>query len=154
MQQCTNHKSCLDEAMKKAVAICQHQGLQFTPLRKKVLQMVWQDHYPTKAYDILGKLNQRGASAKPPTVYRALDFLLKYGMVHKLHSINAFIGCSHPQQHRACYFLICSQCGEVRECCNSSLDQVISNTSSKNKFAFKHITLEINGQCSQCQKTH
>jgi len=121
-------------------------------LRQTVLRMIWANHGPAKAYDILDKLKEEDASAKPPTVYRSLDFLIENGLIHKLNSLNAYVGCSHPLKHRECYFLICRTCKEVKECCNSALDEIISVTANKNKFQPKHITLEIEGECQECMK--
>jgi Fur family zinc uptake transcriptional regulator len=151
MQPCTEHKRCEDDALLRAEEICQRKGLRFTELRRKVLAIIWENNGPAKAYDILDKLKENDASAKPPTVYRTLDFLLKNGLVHKLSSINAYVGCSHPQQHNDCYFLICYRCKEIEECCNSGLSQIIANTVNINKFSPNHVTLEIQGECQKCK---
>ncbi|MGI9392308.1 MAG: Fur family transcriptional regulator [Parvibaculales bacterium] len=138
--------------MHKAEMICQDKGLRFTELRRKILKMIWENHRPAKAYDILDKLKKGSYSAKPPTVYRTLDFLLEHGLVHKLASLNAYIGCSHPLKHNECYFLICRKCGEISECCNSKLAEAIIGITNRNKFRSKHITLEIEGECQGCIK--
>lgn len=153
MRSCPNHDSCVDAALQKAALICQKKGLRFTELRQKVLEMIWANHGPAKAYDILDKLKGKETSAKPPTVYRTLDFLLKHGFIHRLSSLHAYVGCSHPLKHDECYFLICRKCGEIEECCNSKLAQAITGTTSRNKFKPKHITLEIEGECRECVKT-
>ena len=130
---------------------CQEKGLRFTELRREVLRLIWLSHIPTKAYDILEKLKGKAWSAKPPTVYRALDFLLETGLVHKLDSINAYIGCSHPREHDGCYFLICTDCNEAKECCSPELTDAIELAWSKNSFRPKKVTLEVLGQCGQCE---
>lgn len=150
MHNCLSHEKCIEEAVNTAESLCKDRGLRFTDLRRKVLEMVWESHGPAKAYDILDKLKGKSWSAKPPTVYRALDFLLQNGFVHKLSSINAFIGCSHPSKHSQCYFLICSHCSDVKECCNSELSDAIQNTGGKNNFIPQQITLEIAGKCGDC----
>lgn len=157
MHACSNHSSsnhsiCVDDALRKADMICHDKGLRFTELRRKVLKMIWANHRPAKAYDILDKLNGEYTSAKPPTVYRTLNFLLENGLIHKLNSLNAYVGCSHPLRHEECYFLICGKCGEVRECCNTMLVQAIAGTADENKFNLKHTTLEIEGECWECMK--
>ena len=146
-----NHKTCVTEAMDNADQICQERGLRFTGLRRTILKMIWADHRPVKAYDILDKLKTTHTAAKPPTVYRTLDFLMENGLIHRLNSINAYIGCSHPLKCGDCYFLICSDCGEVTECCNHSLTTAIKTTSAKNKFKPKFTTLEIEGKCQDCE---
>lgn len=150
MHACQEHRSCIEKALHQAELICQHKGLRFTNIRRRVLEIIWGSHDPAKAYDILDKLRHEEASAQPPTVYRALDFLLQNGIIHKLKSLNSFVGCYHPLKHNQCYFLICGVCGEIQECCNSSLTQAIVGTANKNKFNPRHTTLEIEGQCKDC----
>ncbi|MDC9715543.1 MAG: transcriptional repressor, partial [Gammaproteobacteria bacterium] len=84
------------------------------------------------------------------TVYRALNFLLDNGLIHKLNSINAYIGCSHPLRHSQCYFLICDECGEADECCNSHLSDAIKQTTEHHQFQTRQTTVEISGKCRQC----
>ena len=150
MHKCANHKSCVDSALRAADMICADRGLRFTALRRKVLTIIWARHRPAKAYDILSKLKRKSVSAQPPTVYRALDFLLAHGLIHKVSSLNAYIGCAHPLKAHECYFLICRQCGEITECCNSQLARAISGTAGKNKFKPSRTTLEIKGECRDC----
>jgi Fur family zinc uptake transcriptional regulator len=151
MLDCQDHEVCIESAMREAESICQEKGLRFTDLRREVLRLIWLSHVPAKAYDILENLKGKEWSAKPPTVYRALDFLLETGLVHKLDSINAYIGRSHPRDHNGCYFLICTDCNEAKECCSSELSDAIELAWNKNSFKPKKITLEVFGQCSACR---
>ena len=151
MLDCQDHEVCIESAMREAESICQEKGLRFTELRREVLRLIWLSHVPTKAYDILEKLKGKVWSAKPPTVYRALDFLLETGLVHKLDSINAYIGCSHPREHDGCYFLICTDGNEAKECCSPELTDAIELAWSKNSFRPKKVTLEVLGQCGECE---
>ncbi len=97
--------------MSEADALCARQGLRLTALRRRVLELVWQSHKPLGAYDILAVLSEQdGRRAAPPTVYRALDFLLENGLVHRISSLNAFIGCNHPEHAHQGQFLICREC--------------------------------------------
>ena len=151
MLDCQNHEVCIESAMREAELICQEKGLRFTELRREVLRLIWLSHVPAKAYDILEKLKGKAWSAKPPTVYRALDFLQETGLVHKLDSINAYIGCSHPREHNGCYFLICTDCKEAKECCSPELTDAIELAWTKNSFRPKKVTLEVLGQCGECE---
>lgn len=144
------HEKCIHMALANAEKICTAKGLRLTALRKRVLELVWQNHGPVKAYDILDNLGDSESSAKPPTVYRSLDFLTENGLVHKLNSLNAYVGCSHPAKKHACYFLICNGCHEVKECCNQMLTSSINATSGKHNFQVTAITLEIQGLCEHC----
>lgn len=151
MSSCNDHPSCLNEALQNAEAICNEKGLRFTPLRRNVLEIIWKSHVPSKAYDILNKLNGTDEPAKPPTVYRTLDFLLEHGFIHRLNTINSYVGCSHPLKHKQCYFLICQTCEEVVECCNDELFEAIKHTASANKFSPLNVAIEVTGKCSECK---
>ena len=144
------HSACIETALINAESLCEKNSLRLTDLRRKVLEIIWANHGPVKAYDILDQLGDESGSAKPPTVYRTLDFLAENGFVHKLNSLNSYVGCSHPSQLHACYFLICEKCSEVKECCNEQLNQAIKDTADSNKFKSSHITLEIQGVCEHC----
>lgn len=133
-----------------ATDICLERELRFTDLRKNVFQLIWESHKPAKAYDLLEKIKINDANAKPPTIYRTLDFLLDNGLIHRLNSQNAFVGCSHPLLHQDCYFLICDQCHVIRECCDKQLKNAITKTTNLKKFKPKNITLEIEGLCEDC----
>ncbi len=152
VQVCHAHKDCVSEALLNAEAVCRDREARFTKLRRKVLRLIWASHRPAKAYDILKKLGVGTAGAKPPTVYRALDFLLVNGLAHRLNSLNAYVGCSHPLQHDECYFLFCSTCGEIEECCSGELKRAIRKATGRNQFEPRHTTLEIEGKCRECRR--
>ena len=152
MNTCGNHERCIGKALRQADKICRANGLRLTELRRRVLELVWEDHAPTKAYGILDRLRAGGIPAKPPTVYRALDFLLDQGLIHRLNSHSAYIGCLHPLRHSECYFLICSRCSEVKECCNPQLASAVTRTVGRNRFRPRRTTLEIEGECRKCKK--
>jgi Fur family zinc uptake transcriptional regulator len=147
---CSDHHSCIDEAIESADKIIYEKGLRFTDLRKQVFKLIWESHKPVKAYDLLEKIKKNDTSAKPPTIYRTLDFLLKNGLIHRLNSQNSFIGCSHPHKHEDCYFLICEKCHEISECCNNDLNLAIAKTVGLTNFTPANITLEIEGICKEC----
>lgn len=152
MNSCQHHKDCVDDALSKAEIICQDHNLSFTPIRKKILQLMWKNgHKAVKAYDLLETLQKEDSSAKPATVYRALDFLIENKLIHKIESQNSFIGCNHPTRQHNCAFLICNICQEVTECCNNDaiIDDISSNINS-NSFHIENIMLEIHGTCQNC----
>ncbi len=150
MSACKNHKISIDEALKKAEVICNKKGVKLTKLRQKVLTLILKNHGYVKAYDLLNDLKKNNASAKPPTVYRSLDFLMEHGFIHKIQSLNAFVGCSHPDEHEDCYFLICKECKNIEECCSNKVKKVLTSTSGKNNFSPNQVTLEITGICQDC----
>lgn len=91
-----NHQACVNQALDDARHICQQHNARLTPTRQRVLELIWQSHRPLGAYDVLAQLAAEGQNAAPPTVYRALDFLQQHGLVHRIASLNAFVGCAHP----------------------------------------------------------
>lgn len=151
MDNCTDHKTCIEDALREAERICAEKKLNFTKQRKKVLELVWKNHKPAKAYDILKQIDEKD-SLQPPIVYRALDFLLNNGMVHKINSLNAYVGCPHPLKHSQCYFLICSKCEEVEESCDKSLTAEIAKSTKSRGFNSEKVAVEIVGICKKCQK--
>lgn len=150
---CANHQICKQNALKTAEEYCSQKGLRLTDLRRQVLELVWASHQPVKAYDLMSQLPREGdAPAQPPTVYRTLDFLRDHGLIHRLDSLNAYIGCSHPNHHDECYFLLCQECGQAEECCTPDLKKAIINTSKSHGFDATATTLEITGLCHLCRK--
>ena len=132
--------------------ICSNRNLRFTPLRKRVLEIIAQENCSIKAYDILYILQKEDPSAKPSTVYRTLDFLINNGIIHKLNSSNRYTACSHPREERnQCYFMICEQCNSIKEYCNSDLiTEEIYNIAGKHNFKTSNISIEIKGICGNC----
>lgn len=147
-----NHDACVSHALADARSICRQQNARLTPIRERVLELIWQSHKPLGAYDLLAMLSSEGHNAAPPTVYRALDFLLQYGLVHRIASLNAFVGCTHAgEQHRGT-FLICRQCGNVLELDAPSVTRAIESTTTSVGFKTEEVTLEIAGLCPRCQQ--
>ncbi|MBD9483398.1 transcriptional repressor [Pseudomonas sp. PDM14] len=147
-----DHSHCVNSALAEADVICAKQGVRLTALRKRVLELVWQSHKPLGAYDILGVLSEEdGRRAAPPTVYRALDFLLENGLVHRIASLNAFIGCVRPEHAHQGQFLICKQCHTTIELEQASISQAIVASAQEIGFAVEAQTVEIVGLCASCR---
>jgi len=146
-----NHAQCIDDALDKAAALCVRRGARLTTLRRRVLELVWQGHTAVKAYDLLAALGTGGSSAKPPTVYRALDFLIAHGLVHRLESLNAYVGCPQPEAPHDGQFLICSACGHVSELEAPAIETAISGEAAGVGFAVRQQTVEVRGICRHCR---
>ena len=108
--------------LERVEAACDRRGVRLTELRRQVLGLVLDSAKPAGAYDLLEKLRPHHHGAAPPTVYRALDFLLEQGLIHKVERLSAFVGCLHGVEehddevhHHAAQFLICRRCGQVTE---------------------------------------
>lgn len=143
----------LNASISRVYEICRSNNLGFTDIRKQVFEIIIKNNKPIKAYQILDEIrNITNKPSHPPTVYRAIDFLIENGFVHKLNSINSFVGCFHPKTHEECYFLICKKCNLYQECCDDSLKDRISKTAVHNNFIISNTTLEIEGHCLDCSK--
>ena len=145
-----DHESCVSAAIETAEQLCRDRGLRFTSLRRRVLTLVWDSHKPIGAYDILDKLGREGKAAAPPTVYRALDFLIEAGLVHRLDSLNAFIGCPDPARSHAGQFLICRRCRTVLEIDDPEIDKVVANKAEVLGFTSVQQMVEVQGLCANC----
>src|SRR5574341_1912488 len=108
-----DHEVCQNSAIRKAEQLCMERGVQLTPIRHKVLELIWESHQAAKAYDLLERIKPLPFSAKPATVYRALDFLIEQGLIHRVESLNAFIGCVCSERQHDLLLLICKQCGQI-----------------------------------------
>ncbi len=145
-----DHDHCIDEAMAAAEIICVAAEARLTPLRRRVLEMVWQSHEPVGAYDLLNQLQKEKSRAAPPTVYRALEFLLEHGLVHRIETLNAYVGCGEPHSHHGAQFLICRDCGAVAELDDSDISRTILNKAKHQGFQVQRQTIEIMGLCPDC----
>ncbi|WP_286785806.1 MULTISPECIES: zinc uptake transcriptional repressor Zur [Pseudomonas] len=148
-----DHSHCVHTALADAEALCERQGARLTALRKRVLELVWQSHKPLGAYDILGVLSETdGRRAAPPTVYRALDFLLENGLVHRIASLNAFVGCNHPGDVHQGQFLICRRCHTAIELQQPAIGATISAAAEGVGFSAEGQTVEVVGLCASCRE--
>ena len=134
----------------RAESICSERKCRLTPIRKKVLSIIWQSQKPIKAYDILAKLSTSEHVEKPPTVYRALQFLLDNHLIHRIESSNGYIGCELDHEGLDSKFFICDECKQVAEVDESKLNRILSELSKKQGFAPNHINIEIHGKCANC----
>jgi Fur family zinc uptake transcriptional regulator len=147
-------------ALERAEVLCQRRGVQLTPLRRDVLRLVLEAEAPIGAYALLDQLKASRARAAPPTVYRALDFLLEQGLIHRLERLNAFMGCAealdgHAHDHDHAHehphqFLICRGCGMTREISDHAVAEAIAAAAARGGFSAARATVEIEGFCTQC----
>lgn len=138
--------------LEQAEALCDRRNLRFTELRKQVLELVCKAEQPLGAYQLLDELRDSGRSAAPPTVYRALDFLLEQGLVHRLATNNTYLACAHPQRPHAAVFLVCSACGHTREVHTPGVIDELGKLADQFEFAINHASVEVTGLCSRCRK--
>lgn len=147
-----DHRRCIDGALAAAEERCRRRGAKLTELRRRVLELVWQGHEPVGAYALLDALRAEGRAAAPPTVYRALDFLLSHGLIHRIEKANAFIGCPRPDDPHAGQFLMCVDCGTVIEMDDPALGAAVAASAAKHGFAVSCQMLEVEGHCPSCNR--
>lgn len=145
-----DHQRCIDEALTRAERLCHRHKQRFTAIRRRVLELVWQRHKPIGAYEVLELLQQDGRTA-PPTVYRALDFLQQAGLVHRIASLNAYVGCAHPGKPHHGQFLICESCKSLAELDVPTISTAIEGCADASGFKTHRHTVEIIGLCPMCR---
>lgn len=123
-----------------------------TPTRKEVFSILSKQEGAIGAYDLLELLKSEVPNAKPPTIYRALDFLQEQGFVHKLSTSNSYVLCSHFEQQHPAQMLICKECGSVQEIHSKQVDTEMVAQAEKYGFDLHHQTIEAHGLCTQCKK--
>lgn len=142
-----------DAFVREVERACEQRGLRLTPIRANALRLIADAGRPIKAYDLLDQMKTTHDAAAPPTVYRALDFLLEHGFIHKLASINAYVGCHHPggAQH-AVPFLICDNCQSATELEDADVVDSLEASARALGFMPQAQTLEVHGLCVNCAK--
>lgn len=147
-----DHDRCLADALAAAEQICRQRGVRLTPLRRRVLALVWESHRPAKAYDLLSALRDEHDGAAPPTVYRALEFLRAEGLIHRIESLNAFVGCGDPNRNHAGQFLICRGCHAVAELSDPRVSAMLTERAAELGFRMTTQTIELEGLCPACTR--
>src|SRR5512146_746379 len=132
--------------VREVSAACEQRGLRLTEIRLQVLELIAASENPVKAYDLLDRLTDDRSNAAPPTVYRALDFLLENGFIHKLESINAYASCHHPGVAHHVPFLICDECEAETEICDVRVAKLLGEQAWELGFRARAQTLEVHGK--------
>jgi Fur family transcriptional regulator, zinc uptake regulator len=147
-----DHARCSANAMTHAEAVCAERAQRLTTPRRRVLEVLAASHKPLGAYEIIDRFGRRKARPAPITVYRALEFLMKHGFVHRIESRNAYLACTHNHDGGALIaFLMCDTCGAVGEAPTAAMAQVLTAAAKKAGFRPTMSVIEITGTCSHCR---
>jgi Fur family zinc uptake transcriptional regulator len=147
-----DHESCRREALAAAEAECRRRGARLTPIRRRVLELVWASHSAVGAYALLDALARQGGPVAPPTIYRALDFLLSHGLIHRVELKNAYIGCRHPGHPQCGVVVLCPGCGAAAEDQDAGVEQAIAALVERLGVApGGRRAVEIEALCPHCQ---
>ncbi len=154
-QPCTDPKCRGQHAPAERVALakslCGTRGVQLTELRRQILELLWESGRPTGAYELIEVLKlRRPRPVWPPTVYRALEFLICQGFVWKIESRNAYVPCAHPERQRDCLFFICTNCGATAELEDLRVEQLLAENATVLGYRVKRRVVEVEGTCARC----
>lgn len=138
-----------DAFLAEAETLVTRQGQKMTRIRRKVLRLLLESPGPAKAYDLLARLDGEGA-AKPPTIYRALDFLQETGLVHKIESLNAYVACGHTSHSHSAVFLICEKCQAAEELHATQTGRALAAETASAGFRMSRAVIEVRGLCREC----
>ncbi|MBD2857553.1 transcriptional repressor [Spongiibacter sp. KMU-158] len=148
-----NHQKCIRTALCQAEALCKARAQRLTPIREQVLRSVWSSHKAIGAYSIIDALaKQSSKPPAPPTVYRALDFLLDNGLIHRVNSLNAFIGCNAPGHQHNSQLLICRRCSNTTELVSEALNSQANKAAKQENFVLEQTCVELTGLCETCSR--
>lgn len=140
-------------ALRAAERLCAERGERMTPHRRHTLKILLEAERPLGAYDVLERLAHYGVAGQPPVAYRALEFLMEQGLVHKLRETKTFLPCRHPEERHGAGFLICRVCGRVDEVCVEPKRGAFGRAARDAGFTIERTVLEAEGVCAQCSKT-
>lgn len=143
-------KGDIARLVKEVEAFCQKEGIRFTEPRQKVLEIIAGAKKPLGAYDVLSELGQFIDNPKPPTAYRAIEFLAEHGYIHRIESLNAYVVCDTDHRHLGSQFLVCDDCGKVIEAHLCDIPQDLAQQASKEGFNLSRWDAELHGTCSDC----
>lgn len=141
----------MSNLLEQADAQCRANGVRFTPIRRRVLELIDASSGGLKAYDLLAALSAEHAAARPPTVYRALEFLIQQGLAHRIESQNAYVACACPEHAHGFQLLICRACGYVEEIHFDDASRQLAERAKGEGFRVERQTIELIGLCAPCQ---
>ncbi|MFC6497483.1 Fur family transcriptional regulator [Gemmobacter lanyuensis] len=139
--------------MARAEAVTAASGARMTPVRRRVLEILLEEHRALGAYDVLQRLSAEGFGNQPPVAYRALEFLVDQGLAHRIQRLNAFTACMHPGTSHAPAFLICRSCNTVAEAPVAPVRAALDAAAAELGFAVERANIEALGLCPACGET-
>ena len=146
-----DHRGCVARALGEADAHCAREGLRFTKVRRRALEILLESHTALGAYEVLARLERDGLGSQPPLAYRALAFLVDNGFVHRVERLNAFVACARPGTPHDPAFMICTGCRAVAETRAAPGRGVLGRTARESGFRIESTVLEAEGLCPECQ---
>ncbi|NJO55848.1 MAG: transcriptional repressor [Rhodospirillales bacterium] len=115
-----------------------------------ILELLWEAWPPRRAYELIEALSRRNSRPiAPPTLYRALDFLIRQGLAAKIASRNAYVPRIHPERRQTCVFLLCTAAVR-RELEDPRIERLLGEDATAVGFRISRPVIELEGTCPQC----
>ncbi|MBF0309957.1 MAG: transcriptional repressor [Magnetococcales bacterium] len=146
-----DHEECMRDLLTHARELCLKQGAELTPHRRQVLEILASSHQALGAYDILGRMGGHQRRLAPMVVYRALDFLMGLGLVHRLAGRSAYFACRRSHAEGEVQYWICQRCLVVAETAADSIAGAFPGVAEGLGFRVERVNIEIEGECPQCR---
>jgi Fur family zinc uptake transcriptional regulator len=146
-----DHSACVDRTLSRAADIAAAKGARLTPTRQRALEILLESHVAIGAYDLLDRLKVEGLGDRPVIAYRALEFLQKHGLAHRIEGINAFVACTHPDPDHRPAFVVCRHCRTVSEADMDKASLALAKSAAAAGINVESTVLEAIGLCSSCQ---
>jgi Fur family transcriptional regulator, zinc uptake regulator len=138
------------DLLARAAAECKSRGVMLSSIRRDVLSLLAQHDNGLKAYDLLEEIKKQRPNATPPTVYRALDFLVAQGFVHKLELLSQFVVCRHTSHDLPGIYMVCSRCRSVSDLRDEHLAQRLAESVGHAGHRLDSPDIEISTVCADC----
>jgi Fur family zinc uptake transcriptional regulator len=138
------------QSLRRAEDICSRNGARLTKLRRMILELLLAADGPVKAYDLVGRMREKGERLTPTTVYRILDFLMQYGLAHRINSLNAFVPCTGSREEHALLMFVCSACRKTEEMDDPVLYEAMRARLGEQGLSLGRNCIEIQGRCRKC----
>ncbi len=141
----------IENTLARAQRMCAARGARMTPVRRRVLELILRAEQPAGAYALLKQLRRGRGKLGPPTVYRALDFLLANRLIHKIETSSAFVACGDVEHPHHSQFMICDDCGMTEEVRDAAIVESVRRLGEGRGFAVERQVIEARGLCSACR---
>jgi len=145
-----DHGRCAGDALLQAEAMLVARRVRLTPVRRRTLEILLEQHRAMGAYDVLTRLAAEGFGNQPPVAYRALEFLEEHGLAHRIRRLNAYAACMHPGEAHAPVFLICRLCNLLAEAPGTAVGVALAGAAAETGFVVERATVEALGLCPHC----
>ena len=145
-----DHDHCAAGTLARAEALTEARGARLTPVRRRALEILLEEHRALGAYEVLERLAAEGFGRQPPVAYRALEFLVEQGLAHRIRRLNAFAACMHPGEDHAPAFLICRGCNAVAEAQATPVRAALEDAAAGLGFTVERANIEALGLCPTC----